>query len=455
MRSFVPVVLLLATAAQALPNPEFRVLAQINNLCVNNVRLYRGCDFTALPYLTSKQPNGATLVHTQGQKFQGVVVPRGCKVTLYGGASEVAERGFLPSRNEDNFAVIVKGTSKGKRVCLDHTMNEIAALQIENMADESDVLTTFQHFERYLKAFEARVSRRFAKLTSMFALKRGPPGPRGEKGEEGKQGAPGIQGIQGERGETGAQGLQGLQGVTGAEGKSAWRNMGDYQAGATYRKGDYVSFHGSIYIKMRDGDLSKAWDKLDGPQGPRGRQGYTGRTGERGPPGIQGIQGIQGPRGEKGEAGATGTPGFKGATGATGLRGAMGPRGHAGQDGVDGLPGKVGATGATGASWGSTGVSYTPNTLPHVEGNGVTLVPSVIPITPGGTPAGSDAPPVVPSPIPVIKPDTPAGSDAAVVPSPIPMVDPKQNDFEHSEEVKDSLRNAPKKQLARQDAKKK
>jgi len=427
MRSFVPVVLLLATAAQALPHPKFRVLAQINNLCVNNVRLYRGCDFTALPYLTSKQPNGATLVHTQGQKFQGVVVPRGCKVTLYGGASEVAERGFLPSRNEDNFAVIVKGTSKGKRVCLDHTMNEIAALQIENMADESDVLTTFQHFERYLKAFEARVSRGFARLTSMYALKRGPPGPRGEKGEEGKQGAPGIQGIQGERGETGAQGLQGLQGVTGAEGKSAWRNMGDYKAGATYRKGDYVSFHGSIYIKMRDGDLSKAWDKLDGPQGPRGRQGDTGRTGERGPPGIQGIQGIQGPRGEKGEAGATGTPGFKGATGATGLRGAMGPRGHAGQDGVDGLPGKVGATGAT-------GVSYTPSALPHVEGNGVTLVPSVIPITQAGTQAGSDA---------------------VVVPSPVHLVDPKQNDFEHSEDAKDSLRNAQKKPLARQDAKKK
>ena len=49
-------------------------------------------------------------------------------------------------------------------------------------------------------------------------------------------------------------------------------------------------------------------------------------------------------------------------------------------------------------------MSYTENALPHVEGNGVTLVPSVIPITPGGTPAGSDAPPVVPSP--VIKPDT-------------------------------------------------
>ena len=418
MRSIVPVLLLLATAAQALALRP-RVLAHINNLCVNNVRLYRGCDFTALPYLTSKQPNGATLVHTQGQKFQGVVVPRGCKVTLYGGASEVAERGFLPSRNEDNFAVIVKGTSKGKRVCLDHTMNEIAALQIENMADESDVLTTFQHFERYLKAFEARVKKQFAKLTSMYNAKRGPPGPRGEKGEEGKQGPPGIQGIQGERGETGAQGEQGLQGVTGAEGKSAWRNMGDFKAGATYRIGDYVSFHGSIYIKMRDGDLSKAWDKLDGPQGPRGRQGYTGRTGERGPPGIQGIQWVykahaarrerQGPLALKVLRAQQVQPGFEAH---------MGPRGHAGQDGVDGLPGKVGATGAT-------GMSYTENALPHVEGNGVTLVPSVIPVTPGGTPAGSDAPPVVPSPIPVIKPDTPAGSGAAVVPSPIPIGGPE------------------------------
>ena len=70
--------------------------------------------------LTSKQPNGATLVHTQGQKFQGVVVLEGAKLPYTGGASEVAERGFLPSRNEDNFAVIVKGTSKGKRVLGPH-----------------------------------------------------------------------------------------------------------------------------------------------------------------------------------------------------------------------------------------------------------------------------------------------------------------------------------------------
>ena len=146
------------------------------------VRLYRGCDFTALPYLTSKQPNGATLVHTQGQKFQGVVVPNGCKVTLYGGASEVAERGFLPSRNEDNFAVIVKGTSKGKRVCLDHTMNEIAALQIENMADESDVLTTFQHFERYLKAFEARVKKQVCQVDIHVQPQTGTTWPKRRKG---------------------------------------------------------------------------------------------------------------------------------------------------------------------------------------------------------------------------------------------------------------------------------
>ena len=210
-------------------------------------------------------------------------------------------------------------------------MNEIAALQIENMADESDVLTTFQNFEGYLKAFEARVKKQFAKLTSMYNSKRGPPGPRGEKGEEGKQGPPGIQGIQGERGATGAQGEEGARGVTGVEGKSAWRNMGDFKAGATYRIGDYVSFKGSIYIKMRDVEGSKAWDKLDGPPGPRGPRGYVGLTGERGMQGIQGPMGIQGIQGIRGEKGDTGAQGFQGETGATGLRGAQGPRGMLGK----------------------------------------------------------------------------------------------------------------------------
>ena len=175
---------------------------------------------------------------------------------------------------------------------------------------------------------------------------------------------------------------------------------------------------------MRDVEGSKAWDKLDGPPGPRGPRGYVGLTGERGPQGIQGPMGVQGIQGLRGEKGDTGAQGFQGERGATGLRGAQGPRGHAGQDGVDGLPGKVGATGAT-------GMSYTENALPHIKGNGVTLVPSVIPVTP-------------------------AGSDAAAVSSPIPVLDnKKQNEFEHNEEVKDKSRHAASTHLARQDAKKK
>ena len=75
-------------------------------------------------------------------------------------------------------------------------------------------------------------------------------------------------------------------------------------------------------------------------------------------------------------------------------------------------------------------MSYTENALPHIQGNGVTLVPSVIPVTP-------------------------AGSDAAAVPSPVPVLDDKkQNEFEHNEEVKDKSRHAASTHLARQDAKK-
>jgi hypothetical protein len=358
--------IILLTVAVANAQVENGAIAKINNLCVDNIRLYRGCDFGATPYLTSKKGSGPTLIHIQGQQFQGVIAPKGCKVTLYGGASESTERGFLPSKNEDNFAVIVKGTEHGKRVCLDHTMKEIAAIQIENIADASDILNTFQVFYKYMTAIKNQIMQKLNNLKSNYVLQRGPPGPKGDKGDRGEKGEQGVQGVAGNQGPPGVQGPpgkngekgdQGPQGLPGADGKSIGRNRGDYKADKVYHIGDYVAYHSGIYIKMKDGKGLGAWDKLNGPagpkgaRGPRGYRGDLGPQGNRGPMGLQGVQGPKGDKGDKGDVGSTGATGHRGPQGIPGKdgkRGSQGKRGFPGQDGVDGIDGVAGRRGPQG-----------------------------------------------------------------------------------------------------------
>jgi len=358
--------IILLTVAVATAQVENGAIAKINNLCIDNIRLYHGCDFGATPYLTSKKGSGPTLVHIQGQQFQGVIVPKGCKVTLYGGASESTERGFLPSKNEDNFAVIVKGTQHGKRVCLDHTMKEIAAIQIENMADASDVLNTFQAFYKYMNAIKNQMMEKLNNLKSMYVLQRGPAGPKGDKGDRGEKGEQGMQGVagnqgppgvQGSPGENGEKGDQGPRGLPGADGRSIGKNSGDYKADKVYNIGDYVAYHSGIYIKMKEGKGLGAWDKLNGPagpkgdRGPRGYRGNLGPQGYRGPMGLKGVQGPKGEKGDKGDVGSTGATGYlgpQGIPGKDGNRGPQGKRGFPGQDGVDGIDGVTGKQGSQG-----------------------------------------------------------------------------------------------------------
>ena len=158
-------------------------------------------------------------------------------------------------------------------------------------------------------------------------------GEKGEKGEKGIQGPPGVEGVHGPKGDTGDQGERGETGVTGADGKSAWRNKGDYEEGVDYHPGDYVAWHGSIYIKMREGKASNTWEKLNGPAGPHGRRGPRGYRGDLGPQGYRGIQGIQGEKGDKGDIGVQGITGPQGIQGNTGIQGVQGVHGVPGQDG--------------------------------------------------------------------------------------------------------------------------
>lgn len=175
----------------------------------------------------------------------------------------------------------------------------------------------------------------------------GPTGQTGAQGPQGPQGAAGASGPQGPQGPTGSQGPQGPMGPPGMNWKDAFAML------TTYSKGDGVSYNGSSYISLTDGntgnqpDISPAfWGLLAqvGVQGAEGSQGPQGQTGATGP------QGSAGPQGPQGATGATGPAGPAGATGATGAQGPQGPAGATGATGATGLQGPQGPAGATGAT---------------------------------------------------------------------------------------------------------
>jgi hypothetical protein len=95
---------------------------------------------------------------------------------------------------------------------------------------------------------------------------------------------------------------------------------GAWDGGTTYDSLDVVSFNGSSYVSLVDGntgnqpDSSADWALLaqkgdegdQGPQGDQGIQGPQGDPGVQGPPGAQGIQGPPGPPGPPGPGGSGG-----------------------------------------------------------------------------------------------------------------------------------------------------
>jgi hypothetical protein len=182
----------------------------------------------------------------------------------------------------------------------------------------------------------------------------GPEGPQGPQGLQGDQGIQGIQGPKGDTGDTGPQGSQGLQGDTGATGATGPQGIqgpigpagpqgdkgliwqGVWSGATTYVIDDAISFNGSSYISISDGNLNFSpdseptkWELLaskgdQGIQGIQGIQGDKGDTGDQGPQGIQGVPGVQGNDGPQGPQGDPGPTGATGATGATGNPGADG-----------------------------------------------------------------------------------------------------------------------------------
>jgi hypothetical protein len=149
-------------------------------------------------------------------------------------------------------------------------------------------------------------------------------GPVGPVGPAGAQGPPGAAGTAGPMGPMGPQGSSGATGPAGPSGSPGIVFRGAYLPVTNYDQGDAVSYQGSSYISIANGNQGNtpgsspsAWSLLaaegaagdtglPGVPGAAGPQGATGLQGPIGPQGPAGLQGSQGPQGVAGPAGAAG-----------------------------------------------------------------------------------------------------------------------------------------------------
>jgi hypothetical protein len=118
----------------------------------------------------------------------------------------------------------------------------------------------------------------------------------------------------------------------GVNWKSAW------SSGVTYTTGDAVSFNGSSFISLIQGNTGNPPDTSPTSWDLMAEKGAAGAAGTTGPAGTAGPTGATGPAGPMGATGATGPAGPTGATGATGP---IGPAGATGAPGANGTSGSA------------------------------------------------------------------------------------------------------------------
>jgi len=147
--------------------------------------------------------------------------------------------------------------------------------------------------------------------TSVIWLNTSTPGVQGI-GATGATGPAGTIGVDGSTGSTGATGPAGNNGATGASGpgfvwQGAWQPIPTTYVGGQ----DVVSYAGSSYIKIGDGNSGSAppddpvrWSVMaeEGAVGAVGATGPQGDTGATGPQGITGATGLTGATGVLGTA---------------------------------------------------------------------------------------------------------------------------------------------------------
>ncbi|WP_260705358.1 DNRLRE domain-containing protein [Edaphobacter flagellatus] len=126
----------------------------------------------------------------------------------------------------------------------------------------------------------------------------------GTQGTAGAAGAQGAQGPVGPQGPVGATGAQGPQGPVGPQGPPVANYTGNYSSTTNYALHDAVSYNGSTYISLVNGNAGNTpslslsqWALLaaQGIQGPAGPQGLQGPAGSPGATGAVGATGPQGP----------------------------------------------------------------------------------------------------------------------------------------------------------------
>jgi hypothetical protein len=170
----------------------------------------------------------------------------------------------------------------------------------------------------------------------------GPTGTTGVAGVTGAVGPTGTTGAVGVSGPSGAAGGAGPTGVSGAVGTPGiqWQTVWGYPN--TYVFGDAVSYLGSSYISIQNGNTSHtpvpggtSWWGVMAGVGNTGSDGATGLTGPAGPTGVTGVTGA----------------------GVTGVTGVAGPTGHTGVTGVTGTTGVTGATGNVSGSLSPTSIA--------------------------------------------------------------------------------------------------
>ena len=257
----------------------------------------------------------------------------------------------------------------------------------------------------------------------------------------GAAGAAGTVGPVGATGPTGSQGLQGVQGpagaagATGSQGPAVVNYTGNYVSTTNYASRDAVSYGGSTYVSLVDGNhgntpgvTANTWAVLaaQGTAGAQGPSGATGATGAVGPVGATGLQGATGPpiafaggwlqdktypigtgvsyggssyvalvanTGREPDVSPLywGVLAQAGVAGDAGAAGPIGPAGNTGPQGPSGVTGPTGPSGPTGVaatvSVGSvtTGAAGTPAKVTNSGTNSAAVLNFVLPQGAAGT----------------------------------------------------------------------
>jgi len=290
------------------------------NLCKAPIQTFKQCWYTATDFASISKDKGVShsLKAVPSGYGEGVVVPPGCKVTLYSTSSHLAEHGNHP----DSHALIITGP---KSVCASQLLKtSVKAIGIEDNVDLEEVVN------------EMQVLRNMITQVKRMPGPKGEPGLRGATGPTGEPGLRGATGLKGVKGEIGARGITGskgekgqtIVGATGARGAKGDDGLGltfkEFKLNTMFTKGNYVfstSKNGkgnSMFIAEKDFRATKQpkddignWVEF---QAPKGEDGKDGRS----------IVGPTGPPGAKGDTGATGAAGTAGRHGPTGPRGEKG-----------------------------------------------------------------------------------------------------------------------------------